>query len=190
MKNILKLTYLLLFAINISCKAQTVPLNSVDYPDGAYLKDLDNILPFWVGTWKGVVNNKEYTFQFIKLTKHQTTFFDGSYEYEDMLKGKLKVIDLSTNQILYNDLFTSAFSDYKIQLNGKLETEYFFMFFDSEDNCSNKFKFSLIKDSTNLNQVLYKNFGLDEYESWNCPFSNQSEIPMYLPQVNMVLTRQ
>ncbi|MFC4739826.1 DUF6705 family protein [Flavobacterium ponti] len=190
MKNILKTLCLFLFTINISCKAQIIPLNSVDYPDGAYLKDLDNILPFWEGTWKGTVNNKEYTIQFVKFTQHQTTFSDGSFEYEDLLMGKFKVMDLSTNQILYNDLNTTIFNDYKIQLNGKLGTEYFFMFFDTQSNCNNTFKFSLVKDNTNPNQVLYTNFSFDEYDSWDCQYQNQEDIPMFLPQTNLTLTKQ
>ena len=187
---ILQITLITLFTINISCKAQIVPLKSLDYPDGAYLKDLDNILPFWVGTWKGSINNKEYTFQFVKFTQHQITFSDGSSYFRDILMGKFKVVNLSTNQIIYNDLNVVNFDDYKIERIGKMQIEYFFMFYDSQNNCRNKAQFSLIKDTTNSNQVLYKNFKYDEYDHWECPFQNQEAIPLFLPKVELVLTRQ
>ena len=190
MKNILKISIFVLFTINISCKAQIVPLKSLDYPDGAYLKDLDNILPFWVGTWKGTVNNKEYTFQFVKFTQQLKTYADGSFYYRDMLKGKFKVVDLVTNQIVYNDLPVNNYDDYKILNIGNIDREYFFMFYDNQNNCYNSVEFSIIKDTTNSNQVLYKNFRFDEYDYLECPFQNQEAIPLLLPKVELVLTRQ
>ncbi|MFC4739827.1 DUF6705 family protein [Flavobacterium ponti] len=160
MKKLIKTFCLLLFTVNVSCQVtQTVPLKTIEYPDyGTYLKDLDNVLPFWEGTWKGTVNNKEYTFQFVKFTQHQTTFSDGSYEYEDKLMGKFKVVDLSTNQILYNDLNATNFEDYKIYFLSNIDRQYFFKFYDTVNNCYNSVEFSLIKDTTNSNQVLYTEF--------------------------------
>ncbi|OBX23570.1 MULTISPECIES: hypothetical protein [Bizionia] len=57
MKTILKI-----FRMFIACSAtsqvtQILLLHSFDYPNGTYLKDLDNELPYFVGTWVGEVNN-------------------------------------------------------------------------------------------------------------------------------------
>ncbi|MFC4739830.1 hypothetical protein ACFO3U_07475 [Flavobacterium ponti] len=58
----------------------------------------------FVSTWKGTINNKEYTFQFVKLHQNLTTVSNGDYYYEDVLKAKFKVVDLSLNVILYDNL--------------------------------------------------------------------------------------
>ena len=57
MKNII---YLLMLTIIFSCKAQTYPLRTygIKIPQNAYLKDTNNELPSYEGTWKGTWNNK------------------------------------------------------------------------------------------------------------------------------------
>ena len=165
MKNILKIICFLFFTINLSCKAQIVPLNNVDSPNGAYEKDLDNIFPFWIDTWKGTVNNKEYTFQFVKFTHHLKTYLNGELKYSDMLLVKFKVVDLSkNNQILYDDLNSTYFDDYKITFLANFETNYDFYFLDSEANCYNNAKFTLVKNNANNNIIEYKNFNGNYYE--------------------------
>lgn len=59
-----------LLIIAMSCKAQQiVPLEkTIEYklsggiPDGIYLKDINNLLPKYMGTWKGTFEGKNYTF--------------------------------------------------------------------------------------------------------------------------------
>ncbi|UOX35117.1 hypothetical protein LXD69_06285 [Flavobacterium sediminilitoris] len=191
MKTILKLTCFLLFTIQVSCQVtQIKPLNYTDIEsNGDYLKDLDGILPFWVGTWKGTVNNREYTFQFTKFTQHLTTFSSGRYFYLDELKAKFKVVDLSTNQVLYDDLNVTEFSDYKIRYLSNLYEEYTFHFRDTESNCNNQARFTLIKSVDNPNQIAYKDFKYDE-NIYECPYETQADIPMFLPKTNLVLIRQ
>ncbi len=191
MKTILKLTCFLFFTIEVSCQVtQIVPLKTIDEPNGAYKKDLDGILPFWVGTWKGTVDNREYTFQFTKFTQHLTTFSNGDYYYSDMIKAKFKVVDLSTNQVLYDDLNVTEFEDYKIWLLGNMGEEYFYAFYDTEVNCYNSVKFALIKSVDNSNQIAYKDFKYDESIYLECPYETQADIPMFLPKTNLVLIRQ
>jgi hypothetical protein len=190
MKNILKTLCLLLFTIHFSCKAQNVPLKTYDYVNGSYLKDLDNVLPFWVGTWKGTVNNKEYTFQFVKFPQHLTTFSNGDYYYEDVLKAKFKVVDLGSNTILYDNLNANTFEEYKIYFLDNILTEYFFYFTDNETNCYNSAKFTLLKSNTNLNLIEFKDFSYGDNINLDCPYANQIDIPIYLPKVNLTLTRQ
>lgn len=69
---------MLLFAI--SCKAQTiVPVEkAIDYrrsengiPDNTYLKDVNNLLSKYIGTWKGAYSDKNYT---LYITKYTYTF--------------------------------------------------------------------------------------------------------------------
>ncbi|MCD9575636.1 DUF6705 family protein [Flavobacterium soyae] len=73
MKNVIVLIILLL--VTLSCKAQQiVPVEkAIEYrdadsgvPDGVYLKDINGLLNKYLGTWKGTVDNKNYTFVIIK----------------------------------------------------------------------------------------------------------------------------
>ncbi|QRM89262.1 hypothetical protein FG167_08460 [Lacinutrix sp. WUR7] len=52
-----------------SCKAQTISLTTVDYtnvPDNAYVKDIDGKLNPFIGTWKWIDGNSEFTVVFVK----------------------------------------------------------------------------------------------------------------------------
>jgi len=56
MKNII---LILLILFTVSCKSQTYPLRTyTDVPDNSYLKDIDNELNDYIGTWKAIWNNK------------------------------------------------------------------------------------------------------------------------------------
>ena len=84
MKKIIVLGCVLLFVM--SCKAQTiVPIEkAIDYrntvdgiPDNTYLKDVNNLLSKYVGTWKGIYAGKTYTFF---TTKYAYTFDKVTYD--------------------------------------------------------------------------------------------------------------
>lgn len=181
----------LLFSINCNC--QSLPLNSLEEPNnGGYLKDIDNVLPFWVGTWKGVEGNKEYTFEFVKFQHHLNIFSPIRSYYIDELVGKFKVVNLTTNEVLYDDLSLTNFQDYKISLSSYGNNKgYVFLFVDNKAHCDNMTKFTLIKDSTNPNQIKYLNFEYTEFiTSSDCIYPEQEDIPMFLPKTNLILTRQ
>ncbi|OSY87101.1 hypothetical protein WH52_13155 [Tenacibaculum holothuriorum] len=98
MKNII--TLLILIAITISCKAQIIAVeNFEDYPnelpDGAYIKDVNNVLGKYVGTWKGTYNNKNYDFKIVKYTENN---IDLKYK-EDMLLIRYKITDSSGTEL-------------------------------------------------------------------------------------------
>jgi hypothetical protein len=194
MKKSIKILCLLLVSFMANCQVATiVPINTDDYPNGAYLKDLNNELPFLVGTWEGMSNNLKFTFQFTLFTQQLKNYDDGIYNYEDEIKGKFKVTDLNTNQVIYNNLTTANYENYNITCltirNGR---EFHFGFYDNENNCYNTAYFILIKDNSNPNQVIYKDFEIGSYGGLlGCTtYQNQSDIPMYLPRVNLVLTKQ
>ncbi|EJL67917.1 DUF6705 family protein [Chryseobacterium populi] len=110
MKN--KINYILLFfTIIISCKAQTISLdqlsqceNGPDCPDYVYLKDTNNRLNKFVGTWKGTyTDGRTYEFRFTKKEN------DGGYFNEkfcDILKGRL-LVKIPSGQELENTLTVS-----------------------------------------------------------------------------------
>ena len=111
-KTIFNILCLLLISINIQCQVLPLYTPSFERTNGLYLKDLDDVQSFLEGTWIGVINNKEYTFQFVKFPHYLISYGNVNY-YEDVLKVKFKVVDLITNQLLYNDLQIVDFENYK-----------------------------------------------------------------------------
>ncbi|WP_299399128.1 DUF6705 family protein [uncultured Gelidibacter sp.] len=82
-----KIVYISIILLILSCKAQIITLEDFeDYPtelpDGAYLKDVNNILGKYVGTWKGTYNNQNYEFVVVKTTFENTTL---KYKHDKLL---------------------------------------------------------------------------------------------------------
>lgn len=189
--NSIKILCLLLVSSMANCQVTTtVPLNTYNYPNGAYIKDLNNVLPFWEGTWEGVESNKKYTFIFTLF--RQQLINHAGYHYIDEIKGKFKVVNLSTNQVLYDNLNVTSYNDYNIVgLSIIAEREFQFYFYDNEINCFNSAIFSLIKSTSSNTQINYKGFRLSDFGGpADCSYENQSDIPMFLPRVDLVLNKQ
>ncbi|MDR6405712.1 MULTISPECIES: DUF6705 family protein [Chryseobacterium] len=65
----------LIFTTTISCKAQTIPLNTYieNIPLNAYLKDLNNELVPYIGTYQTTMDDKQIT---LYITKEDHKYFD------------------------------------------------------------------------------------------------------------------
>tara|TARA_R110002012_G_scaffold283090_2_gene473215 strand:+ start:168361 stop:168939 length:579 start_codon:yes stop_codon:yes gene_type:complete len=192
MKNILKIVCLFI-TINVSCQVtQIVPLHTIDHPIGAYMKDLDNQLPYFVGTWEGTANNIQYTFEFTVFPQVLIDYENGMYWYRDKLEGKYEAVNLITNQILFSNLNAANYEDYMISETGIWQNQEFSFFYMDEDHCFNTAGFKLVKNLNNLNEVTYKGFELKGFGSpMGCPeYESQDEIPLFLPTTEFVLTKQ
>lgn len=192
-----KIILIFVITFSITCKSQVtveLPLGTYEYPNGAYLKDLNNELLPYVGTWKGVLNNKEYTFVFQKFTQHLSAYPNGgSYNYRDEIKGKLKVVDLTTNITLYDNLSATNYDDFLIYGVSKPYSGMFeFIFTDTDANCNNSLSFTLRNINGQPNQLTYCYFKYDDWwKSWDCPnYSNRMSIPVNLPMEEFVLIKQ
>ena len=193
MKNLIKILAVLLIGVNASCQVTTtLPIETLHFeaPNGAYLKDMDNKFPFWIDTWEGTVNNKKYIFTILMFQQHLETYPNGEYLYEDLIVSKLKVIDLSTNAVLHDESSYTNYDDFVIKGLYVKENIFFFGLFDKENHCNNDVNFIFEKNPNNPNQITYKGFSYDEYQYWDCPYTSQEDIPMFLPKVDLVLTRQ
>lgn len=193
MKNTIKYIILL---ITISCKSQVttiVPLSSYDFPNGAYLKDLNNELNPYVGRWEGISNNKKYIFEFIKFTQRLNSYTGaptGDYHYEDELVAKLKVIDLATNQVLYDNLSVTNYEDYLLLGLNKHKGMFKFMFREKSDKCYLNGEFYLMNINGQLNQLKYRDFTLKSYLDYNCTsYTDINQIPFFLPKEDLILTK-
>lgn len=191
MKTIVKILLLLVISLQMNCQILPLKTFSFDVPNGGYLKDLDNVLPYWEGTWKGTADNKEYTFQFVFFPHQLIVFSSERSYYVDKLVAKFKVKDLTTNNILYDDLGITNFEDYKIKL-GSYTNFNGYMFYSQDDDahCSNMVSFTLVKNNPNLNQATYTAFEYNSYIDFDCPYNDQLSIPLFLPTTNLVLTKQ
>ena len=194
MKILFKTLFFLLISLNSNCQTVTtvVPYRTLEYPNGAYLKDLDNEFPFWLDTWEGVSDGKKYEFTFVLFQQELIQFANDIYEYKDKVVGKLKVINLATNEVIYDESSFTNFDDYLIYGNVIVGRSFFFSYSDKENHCNNGADFTLVRSATDVNEILYKDFRYDEYYTLDgpCPYATQEDIPMYLPKDDLVLTRQ
>lgn len=95
-KTLITLTILIAF----SCKSQIIPQNNayVEIPYNAYIKDTENFLDNFVGTWQYQNGNE----QFIIILSKVLHYDFGSY-YNDIIIGEYKYID-SNGTTLVNTL--------------------------------------------------------------------------------------
>ncbi|MCW3160360.1 DUF6705 family protein [Chryseobacterium oryctis] len=122
---------ILIFAISLLyCKAQeqTLPLTTMnnELPLNAYIKDTENQLPAFEGTWKGKVNDKTFTIV-LKKAKYYDTLSQSNPFYKDLLWGKFQVKD-SNDKILFDNLSLqdnySKIQGRRIYPSGKYELIY------------------------------------------------------------------
>ncbi|WP_336665067.1 DUF6705 family protein [Elizabethkingia meningoseptica] len=72
--------------LSLSLKAQILPLNTyyTEITTNSYLKDLDNILPRYTGTWRTDYNGANIYLTIDNVTKHPSKFGNISF-YNDVL---------------------------------------------------------------------------------------------------------
>lgn len=174
-----------------SCQTPILPLSTYEnIPNGAYLKDINNVLTPYIGTWEGILNNKKYTFVFTKFAQRYNSF--SSY-YQDELMGNFKVTDLSTGTVLYDNTAATNYDDFRIYgthpnvARGMCS----FYFTDTVANCENNLKFILRNINGQPNKLTYCYF---EYDGWlkesDCHnYPNRAAIPVFLPTQELILTK-
>lgn len=183
-------------ALTINCKSQvtaTSDLGSYD-PDthinGTYYKDLNNELLPYLGDWEGTTNNKKYIFTFVKFVQVPHRYNGTStYYYQDELAVKLKVIDLTTNTVLFDQTNVTMYSDFKIISVNKAVRGLFDFIFKDTANCSNRIRFSLLTLPTVPQQVKYCDVEYLDFKQNGCPYTSQDLIPSFLPTTDFVLTK-
>lgn len=88
-----KIFLILISIIAVSCNAQTISLETLAQcntnspcPDFNYVKDINNSLDKYIGTWKGTFNGRVYE---LKFNKNLYQDFTG-YK-KDRIKGRLRI---------------------------------------------------------------------------------------------------
>jgi len=187
----MKNTFLIfvLFITIFSCNAQILPLRTyTQIPSNSYIKDLDNELPQYEGTWKGVWNSKTLTLTIKKITRQFTHLENNPYQM-DILIGKFKVTN-SNGQVLFDN--TTVSDDNAKIKGGKIfspsSTKYSLTYSDSD-----------ICDMIGMIMINFTNLAKTEmkftFSDWtdiitpDCPYYNANPFPEPLPK-NIILTKQ
>lgn len=185
---------ILLLSINVQSQPNvTVPFNTLtqNIQSGTYIKDMnDEFLPY-VGTWKGVLNNKEYTFVFQVFTQHLFTNPSGFYYYMDILKAKYEVKDITTGTILFTTMSAINYDDFYILGLGTPDNGRLDFYFTDTPNCYNSMTFALENLTGNPNQLHYGGFMYsDFYISEGCTYTDRHDIPVAIPKKGLIFTKQ
>lgn len=119
-----------MFGLIVSCKAQTYPLRTyTKIPENAYVKDTNNELNSYTGTWKATWNNKNIYITFKKMTN---TYNTNLKYYKDFLIGKFKV-EGEGGKVLFDN---TNIADDKAKIKGggfkKIDGKYLFGYIDMD----------------------------------------------------------
>ena len=186
----MKQIFLILTFLTISCKAQTVSLESFAQCSATsncsnynYIKDINNSLYKYTGIWKGNHNGKTYELQFKKV------LYEDFGIKSDMLKGRMRIKD-SNGNITY-DTFNES-DDTKTKFSGfgfQSNLKYYMMHFvgNSPFACGEMgYVYLGIKPETP--NIMTIRMVQDADIVWgDCPSSYQSTIPY---EKTISLTRQ
>ena len=179
----------------ISCKSYTqqtiVPIRTyTDIPENAgyYMKDTNNELSSFVGTWTGTWNNKTLIIIFSKILNK----YDETFKYSrDYIVGKFKTLD-SNGNILFDNTSLSDNDAKIIGIGFEKITDKYTMSYTDSDICNIGGSVDMTFANITKTQL---NF---EFDQWNqvidtdCYFHgwSQADRPEPLPKVNIVLTKQ
>jgi hypothetical protein len=191
MKKNISLLIIILLSINLSAQEGViVPLTTphIDIQSGTYKKDLNSELNPYIGTWVGIWNNKKFTLKLEKYTKKTISYPDGDYFYKDLLVGKYKVTNLSSGEILQNNINNHDNEAAKITSAALPKNNRFKFTYMDDEQCFNVGNITLV-GNPGTNQLVY----WYEFDSWwdkeNCQYASKSEIPIPIPTVSVTLTK-
>lgn len=151
------------------------------------MKDTNNELPDYEGTWTGVWNNKTFYISFKRISNK----YDSHFKYsKDLLSGKFKVVNSD-----YNILFDNTIvSDDNAKINGgkfvKDKFEYSFSYYD-KDLCRTRGYITISFTDSSKTQLQWKYTPSRVTIFQDCFFYNYpvSQYPDPLPK-NVILTKQ
>lgn len=192
MKKILILGFIILS--NLSCKSQTIlPLEEVikyvisgnGIPKNiTYIKDVNNILDKYVGTWKGTYNSRNYEFNITKYTSN----------YKNLLEDKLlmRYVISDVNGIIIED--TRALPDtspYVIK-GDYVDNSFYELYYIGKESLCGQIGSIIIDIQPNSNNNVMRllfapNKEIHMISLKNCPNGSATQI---MPLDNLILTKQ
>ena len=177
----------------LSCKAQILPIeNVIDYiemedtgiPENiVYIKDINNLLDKYVGTWIGTYNNKTYEFIITKITE------DLFGTLEDKLEIRYKVTDANGN-IIEDTTSLTGDSPYIIKGNYLARADFYVLsYIGQEANCGQQGDLFIAVGYNNDNNTMKASLQVigDLILASECPNGEAEQI---LPTEQFTLTKQ
>ncbi|MFC7347213.1 DUF6705 family protein [Chryseobacterium zhengzhouense] len=195
MKNILLIIALAVSLINCKAQQQIYPLNTYykDAPNYAYMKDLDNYLPPYVGTYKATYQGDEITLFITKEDMYLTDYGPNKRKYyQDVLHVKYIVKKIATGVILQDNQIPNANDPNlnKITSMGTndLDNNSIDLYYKGTNCAVGWGRITLKKiNSTQITWSYYPNSSL--FMAGDCPSGTDKKV--YLPDTeNLVFTKQ
>lgn len=184
---------LLFYAFALACNAQsTISLEQADEfnksPDGipdnvTYVKDINNRLNQFVGTWKGNYDGKSYEFRFVKRKKY------GRFSVEwDKIVGRASVS--IGNTTVYNTL--DELDDCKTYFRGSsFQNNVYTLYFIANIHCNDSGDIFIEVSPSNPNPMtLYFVRDIDILVDIEKKCPNYSSYVPLMPSKKMILVKQ
>ncbi|MBV7267944.1 DUF6705 family protein [Winogradskyella luteola] len=183
-----QLILILSIITTLSCKVQSpiVPIDSDEYSENIYYRDIDGVFDPFIGTWVWQDGNNSITIEIVKL---EQVYYEGhNYkEYRDRLIGKIKYIENGVeifNTLSYSNDNHTIINKNKSPINGG------FSFRFEDPLLSNKtghVDFDLINDGTQATFRLRNREGVRFYQPGETPEDPDFSMPR---RVEFTLTKQ
>ncbi|WP_294218062.1 DUF6705 family protein [uncultured Chryseobacterium sp.] len=173
--------------ILLSC-AQVYPLNTnTDIPTDPYIKDLNNELIPYEGTWKGTWDNKTIFIYFKKINKYMDHRENNPY-YKDILIGKFKVIN-SNGQVLFDNTNLSD-NDAKIEGGGFIKNSLkYLLSYNDPDICGMTGWVYITFNDAAKTKLNWKFTDTTDIMDSSCQYYNANPFSKPLPK-EIILTKQ
>ncbi|MDY3317980.1 hypothetical protein PG637_00965 [Riemerella anatipestifer] len=171
------------------CKSQTYTLRTygINFPKDSYVKDTQNELPAYEGTWKGTWDGKTILITFKKIKYYKWFLNDKAY-YADILVGKFKVID-QNNKVLFDN---TNISDTEAKIKGgnfrRNKNGYYLTYID-RDICGLNGHMTIYFTDHTKSRLQWNFYEGSNLITPDCPYYNAAVFPQPLPK-DLVLVKQ
>ena len=160
MKRLIFSLIITLSILSLQAFGQTILLeNKPSYgsiPNGAYIKDVNNVLNPYLGEWSANYDDKKITISFIKYKNSRSSLDDNIY-FIDEIMARYKVEDSNGNILIdYTNELTYPTEDLRFRGMGLFNNEYAFTHDRQDRDCGLSIMYNVIKVNGDSNKLTMK----------------------------------